>query len=303
MPALPSSVNVPGHVQVHGDPESDAYKASVDAAWAALRALPQHSFNVLLVDPPWDYGNKHYNGPAYNGMSLDEIIAMKSVVWHLIDPRKGALLLWTTGPMLERAMRVMREWGFYYKTVFLMWHKVRPSGKDATTWGAHYTRPSCEYLLVGTTSATRISHLRNTDKRTVFQYLPSDPQPLRPDIDYDALPIDTFILECIREGHSVKPLAAMERIEAYFRPEMNKIELFARNTRPGWTAWGIEVDGYVVSQPLLSASQQQEQLLLGQAGTSEDAHGVGNLGGQHGRGQKRPRDVADGELDSRPDSL
>ena len=42
-----------------------------------------------------------------------------------------------------------------------------------------------------------------------------------------------------RGKHSVKPVEAYEYIEAMF-PAPAKLELFARNARPGWVVWGNE---------------------------------------------------------------
>jgi N6-adenosine-specific RNA methylase IME4 len=39
--------------------------------------------------------------------------------------------------------------------------------------------------------------------------------------------------------HSEKPEAFYELIESYF-PNLPKIELNARQRRPGWDAWGLE---------------------------------------------------------------
>jgi len=43
----------------------------------------------------------------------------------------------------------------------------------------------------------------------------------------------------VRGGHSVKPTVFHEIIEDLF-PSLPKIELFAREARPGWDAWGNE---------------------------------------------------------------
>jgi len=40
--------------------------------------------------------------------------------------------------------------------------------------------------------------------------------------------------------HSKKPIKAYELIESLY-PNLNKIELFARNRREGWDAWGNEI--------------------------------------------------------------
>ena len=41
--------------------------------------------------------------------------------------------------------------------------------------------------------------------------------------------------------HSRKPVCAYEMLEDMF-PDTNKIELFARNIRPGWLVWGNEIE-------------------------------------------------------------
>ncbi|WP_213175170.1 MT-A70 family methyltransferase [Croceicoccus gelatinilyticus] len=46
-----------------------------------------------------------------------------------------------------------------------------------------------------------------------------------------------------RAEHSRKPVEAYERLERMFSA-VPRIELFARNTRPGWSAWGNEVGKY-----------------------------------------------------------
>ncbi len=45
------------------------------------------------------------------------------------------------------------------------------------------------------------------------------------------------MFEAERTVHSRKPVTAYELIERMY-PEFPRIELFARNTRDGWAAWG-----------------------------------------------------------------
>jgi len=52
--------------------------------------------------------------------------------------------------------------------------------------------------------------------------------------------VDHSISSVIRERrgkHSVKPAEVYRLIERMY-PALPKIELFARNCRPGWTSWG-----------------------------------------------------------------
>ena len=48
-----------------------------------------------------------------------------------------------------------------------------------------------------------------------------------------------FVSE-MRGRHSAKPNEVRDRIAAMF-PKQKKIELFARQQTPGWTAWGLDV--------------------------------------------------------------
>src|SRR5262249_32711497 len=52
------------------------------------------------------------------------------------------------------------------------------------------------------------------------------------------------VINAPRREHSRKPDEAYALIERMY-PELPKIELFARQARPGWAAWGNEVgDGF-----------------------------------------------------------
>jgi N6-adenosine-specific RNA methylase IME4 len=48
------------------------------------------------------------------------------------------------------------------------------------------------------------------------------------------------VIQAPRREHSQKPDEAYEVIERMY-PGLPKIELFARNIRPGWMQWGNEV--------------------------------------------------------------
>ncbi|MGB9846678.1 MAG: MT-A70 family methyltransferase, partial [Desulfotomaculales bacterium] len=48
------------------------------------------------------------------------------------------------------------------------------------------------------------------------------------------------VIRSQREKHSKKPEIVYEMIEKMF-PGRSYLELFARNTRPGWASWGNEV--------------------------------------------------------------
>ena len=80
------------------------------------------SFGVIYADPPWTYQQKGVQGAAakqYPLMTDDELCAMQ------IPAAKDCILyLWTTSPLLESGLRVMKAWGFSYKSQ-AVWDKMR----------------------------------------------------------------------------------------------------------------------------------------------------------------------------------
>jgi N6-adenosine-specific RNA methylase IME4 len=104
----------------------------------------------------------------------------------------------------------MRAWGFSWATVAFAWdkQKVNPG---------FYTMSQVELCLVGKTG--KIPQPRGL--RNVRQ----------------------FVSE-LRGEHSAKPNEVRSRIEAMF-PTQAKIELFARNSSPGWSSWGNEVESNI----------------------------------------------------------
>jgi N6-adenosine-specific RNA methylase IME4 len=114
----------------------------------------------------------------------------------------AALFLWSTVPHLEKALATLAAWGFEYRTN-IVWVKHAPSL-------GYWARNQHEILLIGARGGMR-----------------SPPEGVRP----------SSVLHAPRREHSRKPDEAYELIERMY-PELPKIELFARNARDGWAAWG-----------------------------------------------------------------
>ena len=122
------------------------------------------------------------------------------------------LFLWVTMPTLLEALSVIQAWGFTYKTVAFVWIKQNRK-TPSLFWGlGHWTRANAELCLL----ATRGSPKRQS--ASVHQVIVS--------------PV---------EQHSKKPDAVRERIVALMG-DLPRVELFARQTAPGWDAWGNEVE-------------------------------------------------------------
>lgn len=180
-------------------------------------SLPMFGFRVILADPPWAFENYSAAGEDrnanrhYSTMTPEAIAALP--VGHLAQ-RDCALFMWVTDPLLDRAIEVMKAWGFRYVTVAFTWAK-RTSTDAAWHLGTgYYTRANPEMCLLGLAGRMGLPK-----SRAVRQ----------------------LIVEPVRE-HSRKPDRVCSDIEAMF--DGPYVELFARSIRPGWARWGNETDKF-----------------------------------------------------------
>ena len=120
--------------------------------------------------------------------------------------------MWATFPMLREALDVIEAWGFSYKTVAFNWVKQNRNGTGIFMGLGNWTRSNSEICLLAT---------KGHPKR-------------------QAADIHQFIISPI-EAHSKKPDETRDKIVALMgdRP---RVELFARQTPPGWDVWGNEVE-------------------------------------------------------------
>ena len=168
--------------------------------------LPEGTYNLVLADPPWRYefskSDSRKIENQYPTMELGDICALDI---KSISHDDCVLFMWATSPKLADSMEVLTGWGFEYKTC-MIW------AKDKIGMG-YYARQRHELLLIAT---------RGT---------PSVPSPSdRPD----------SVIEAPREEHSRKPDVFYGVIEKMY-PKSEKVELFCRRPRDGWTAWGNQV--------------------------------------------------------------
>lgn len=174
--------------------------------------LPRGPFGCILADPPWTYRTYSAKGQGrsaakhYAVMSLDDIRAMPI---EKVAAPDCFLFLWTTTPHLPQALDVMASWGFAYSTVGFVWVKTNKGGGYFMGMG-YTTRQNAELLLLGR---------RGKPQRRSASV--------------------SQIIAASRREHSRKPDEARHRIEQFCAGP--RLELFARDARPGWTAWGNEV--------------------------------------------------------------
>ena len=161
-------------------------------------------YPIVYVDPPWRYeysptDNREIEN-HYPTMTLEEICLLP--VAEIATP-DSVLFLWTTSPKLAESMQVIEAWGYTYKTC-MVWDKERMGM-------GYYARQQHELLLIATRGSLPVPEPQNRP-----------PSVLRVRRDNE---------------HSAKPVEFYELIERMY-PELPKIELFARQRRDGWVAWG-----------------------------------------------------------------
>lgn len=203
-----------------------------DAASDLLRRVGSRRFSTVLADPPWQFQNRtgkmapeHRRLSRYPTMSIRDICELPVAT---ICEDIAHLYLWVPNALLPDGLRVMEHWGFTYKTN-IVWYKVRKDGGPDRRGVGFYFRNVTEILLFGT---------RGKNARTL-----------------SAGRSQENIISSKKREHSRKPDEQYSIIEACsWGPYL---ELFARGSRDGWTAWGNQAEEYSPSWPTYANHSQK----------------------------------------------
>lgn len=173
-------------------------------------------FTVIYADPPWRYEQKNVHGSAehhYPTMSIEEICSLPV---KNLAAKDCALFLWVTFPQLPEAFKVIEAWGFSYRSVAFVWVK---RNKRSYSWFyglGYWTRGNAEICLLA---------VKGHPKRK-------------------SASVHQLIVSPI-EQHSKKPDEARKKI-VELMGNVPRLELFAREAKPGWAVWGNEVESTVI---------------------------------------------------------
>lgn len=176
--------------------------------------LGRRKYRVIMADNPWSFRTRSLKGAGrspqahYACMTIDEIFALP--VGELADDDCW-LWLWCINPMMPQAHECLRRWGFAFVTEGA-WGKTTATGKIAVGTG-FVLRGSHEPFIIAKRGAPPI-----------VKALPS-------------------LFLAPRRQHSRKPDEAYRRAEIAFG-DGPRADLFAREHRPGWDAWGDQVDHF-----------------------------------------------------------
>lgn len=181
------------------------------------KMLPNKKYNIVYADPPWKVNNISGIGGKivsvevpYNTMTDNEIVNLP--IWNIVD-KDAILFLWCVDSKIPLIKRLMHSWGFEYKTLGFVWHKLAKIGTERSLL-AYYTLKSCELCFIGTRGKTLVKDM-------------TQPQ---------------FIDEMPRE-HSRKP-DSIRQLIVNMVGDLPRIELFARNGFEGWDLFGDQASSY-----------------------------------------------------------
>ncbi len=169
--------------------------------------LGNKKYKTILCDPPWPAKfvklkmRPNQIEMPYKTMSVEDI---KSMPIGDIADKNCNMFMWTTHTFLPQSLQVLKSWGFKYHCI-LTWDKT--NGRPC--WGF---KRNTEFVIYGYRGRITVNQ-RGTFIKTIFT-------------------------EKLTK-HSKKPEVFYEILES--NTPQPRIELFARNKRPGWCSWGHEV--------------------------------------------------------------
>lgn len=193
---------------------------SLQPAPALFRPLPPwpfaelrpHAYNLIVYDGPVEFetyspdGQEKGPGAQYECLPVEEVFSR----WppgDLAEPT-CLLLCWGTWPLMDRLLTAVKGGGFDFKSV-IVWQKVFASGKPAIGTG-YRVRSMCEPVIVAT---------RGEPRHKPFPGL----------------------FAGVRREHSRKPEEFYGLVNRCCPRLARRADVFARQRRPGWDAFGNEV--------------------------------------------------------------
>lgn len=188
----------------------------------AFDPLPRGHFSTVVIDPPWRFSGGTASRPQhYARMTLAEVKALP--VRSLLLKDGGRVFLWITAPLIHRVPEIARAWRLRYSSM-IPWIKLW-NGEDG--------------MFVYTDSIARgtgFEVMGNAEYCVILKA--GKPASIK------GRPFSGVWVEPRRE-HSRKPVNLHAEIEA--RIPGPWCEIFAREQRPGWSAWGNETTKFQVA--------------------------------------------------------
>ena len=180
-------------------------QAQKDAIASGEMKLPEGVFEVIAIDPPWNYGREYDPDGSrvanpYPEMNQEQLLKLNPPF-----AENSVCFLWTTHAFIFDAKALLDKWGFTYKAT-IVWDK------EKIGMGA-WLRMQCEFCLVGIKGKPMWN---NTKYRDII----SEP----------------------RREHSRKPDAFYEMVQEITIGR--RLEYFSRENREGWEVFGNDTQKF-----------------------------------------------------------
>lgn len=186
--------------------------------------LPAGQFGAIVADPPWSFRTFANDNvaPARGEQPYDvmSLADIKALPVADIAAKHALLFMWTVSHLQAEAMDVARAWGFAPVSVAFVWDKGRMGM-------GYWTRQEVE-----------ICHLFKRGR------------PARKSKGVRSL------IRAPRREHSRKPDEVYGRVEALV--DGPYLELFARQSWQGWSAWGNQTSKFETANTTLPVGGSME---------------------------------------------
>ncbi|HDX8332168.1 TPA: DNA methyltransferase [Raoultella ornithinolytica CD1_MRS_4] len=196
------------------------------------------TYQLIYADPPWQYSNKISNGAAENHYSTMTMAQLKRIpIWDMAAD-DAVLAMWYTGTHTEEAIELAEAWGFRIRTMkAFTWVKLNQHAErrfnKALEEGA---LTDFNDLLVMLNSETRMNGGNYTRANTEDLLIAT----CGIGLERVSASIKQVVYSCLGE-HSEKPWEVRRRLELLYG-DVERVELFARDTWPGWDRWGNQCE-------------------------------------------------------------
>ncbi|XP_077208778.1 N(6)-adenine-specific methyltransferase METTL4 [Paroedura picta] len=176
-------------------------------------------FGIIVIDPPWE--NKSVK--RSNRYSYLPSWQIKQIPMPALAAPECLVVTWVTNR--QKHLRFVKDelyphWAVH-GVVEWYWVKITKSGEFVFPLESSHKKPY-EILVLGRIQGSSEMPLRTSGDEAL------------------PLPDHKLIVSVPSTLHSHKP-PLTEILKEYTRPDVECLELFARNLQPGWTSWGNEV--------------------------------------------------------------
>ncbi|AWV18794.1 hypothetical protein A3862_27330 [Methylobacterium sp. XJLW] len=191
-----------------------------------LEGIPTRHFHAVIIDPPWRFSGGTKSRPQHYGrMTFSEVCSLR--LRDHLHPDGGRVFLWITAPLLHRLPEIAKAWRLRYSSA-IPWIKLWPSESGLFMYPSSIARGT-GFEVMG--NAEYVAILKAGRPHSIK----GNPFP--------------GVMIAPRREHSRKPTDLHAAIEA--RVPGPYLEVFGRQSRPGWTIAGNESGKF--DAPLIAA--------------------------------------------------